>query len=169
MILTSPTAIVLDESPLSLLTQRTGHDKGDECKNWYGRLVTFGHRFYVPEIADYELRRELIRIGKRTGDVTTIRRLDELNAVEVGRFLPVTTSDIRQAAEFWAQLRAHGRGGADPKALDADVLIAAQGIALESMLTGRYMVIVATENARHFETIPNINAAVWSEIEVGSR
>ena len=39
MILPAPTALVLDETPLSLLTQKTGHAQGDLCKAWYARLL----------------------------------------------------------------------------------------------------------------------------------
>jgi hypothetical protein len=53
-------------------------------------------RVIVPGIADYELRRELIRAGK-TSD---LRRLD---AVRSGfEFDPITQAALDKAAELWA-------------------------------------------------------------------
>ncbi|MEX2261699.1 MAG: hypothetical protein WD696_07095 [Bryobacteraceae bacterium] len=45
----------------------------------------------IPEIADYEVRRELLRAGKEKG----LGRLDAL---------PITTPVMLKAAEFWATL-----------------------------------------------------------------
>lgn len=56
-------------------------------------------RVLAPEIADYEVCRELLRAGKQGG----ISHNDQFNAT-VG-YLPLTTATMRQAAEFWAQPR----------------------------------------------------------------
>lgn len=45
-----------------------------ECKAWLKQVVLGGAAVYVPEIADYELRRELLRMKS----AESIRRLDEL-------------------------------------------------------------------------------------------
>ena len=151
MTLTAPTAIVLDETPLSLLTQKLGHGEGDACKSWYAGLEEAGHRFYVPEIADYELRRELLRAGK----TAAVNRLDVFNAAEADRYLPLTTADVRQAAQLWALARNAGRVGAPPDALDGDVLIAAQALRLNA-------VVVATANVSHLAHL--VVSALWSDI-----
>lgn len=100
MILPAPTALVLDETPLSLLTQTTGHAQGDACKAWYARLDRAGSRFYVPEVADYELRRELLRSGK----TASLLRLDAFLAAEADRFLPLSTPAMRLAASLWSDI-----------------------------------------------------------------
>lgn len=158
MRLTQLTAVVLDESPLSLLTQRPGHSLGDACWNWYAALEAAGHRFYVPEIADYELRRELLRSGR----AASVLRLDTFNVVETDRYLPLTTADVRLAASLWAQARNAGRTGAPPEALDGDALIAAQALSLPLPALGRAGVIVATENVGHLSAFTR--AALWSDI-----
>jgi len=56
----------------------------------------------VPEIADYEVRRELLRANKKLG----IQRLDTLKAT-IG-YLPLTTAAMLKAAEFWAIARNAG-------------------------------------------------------------
>ena len=74
----------------------------------------------IPEIADYEIRREILRAEKIEG----LRRLDAL--VEALEYIPLTTAMMRQAAAFWAETRKQGRPTADDKALDGDVILAAK-------------------------------------------
>jgi hypothetical protein len=94
----------------------------------------------VPEIADYEVRRELTRAGKVRG----IGRLDHL-----GRLLGLVPSSgavLREAAELWAKARLEGYPTAEDKALDADVILAATAVL--ATREGRE-VIVATGNVGH--------------------
>ena len=105
----------------------------------------------VPEIADYEVRRELIRARRSVG----IDRLDAfINRVE---YLAITTSAMRQAAEFWAEARQQGRPTAADPALDGDVILAAQAATLS-----RDRVIVATTNVRHLSRF--VPAELWSDM-----
>ncbi len=94
----------------------------------------------LPEIADYEVRRELLRANKLVG----IRRLNELKATLI--YLPITTLVMLKASELWAEARRAGRPTADPKALDGDVILAAQAILVAS--EGNE-VIIATTNFSH--------------------
>jgi hypothetical protein len=153
------TAIVLDETPLSLITMKSGHAQGDACKAWYAALDAAGHRFYVPGIADYELRRELIRSGKRT----SIVRLDAFNSAEVDRYLSLTTGQVRFAAQLWATARNAGSAGASDAALDGDVPIAAQALTLAPATYGLQALIVASENVRHLSHM--VSTALWSDIQ----
>lgn len=156
--LAAATAIILDETPLSLLTQKRGHALGDRCREWYAALSHAGCRFYVPEIADYELRRELLRSGRDA----SVRRLDQFNNAFADRYLPLSTADVRLAAQLWAAARNRGRAGASAEALDGDVLIAAQAIRLEPTAHGLAGVIVATANVAHFAALTDV--ALWSGI-----
>jgi predicted nucleic acid-binding protein len=103
-------------------------------------LLARGVRVLIPEIADYELRRELLRAEKIEG----LRRLDAL--VEALEYIPLTTAMMRQAAAFWAETRKQGRPTADDKALDGDVILAAQVVVTA---TADDEGIVATENVGH--------------------
>src|SRR6266487_3378313 len=97
--------IVLDSGPLGLVTKRPGQSVPvDECQQWALDLSDAGHAIHVPEIADYEVRRELIRIGNSAG----LDRLDRFNKAEPGRYLPIMTAVIRVAAAFWAESRKRG-------------------------------------------------------------
>lgn len=56
--------VLLDTVVLGLATNVKGAVNGPVLK-WINRLMGEGNQPYVPEIADYELRRELIRIGSK--------------------------------------------------------------------------------------------------------
>jgi predicted nucleic acid-binding protein len=98
----------------------------------------------VSEVCDYELRRELLRIGA----TRSIARLDELGR-EL-RYLPVTSATWRAAARLWAMTRRAGRPTADGARLDGDVLIAAQARAEGAT--------IVTTNPRHFELLADARA-----------
>jgi hypothetical protein len=79
---------------------------------------------YLPEIADYELRRELLRMKSSE----SIKRLDGLKTRL--RYAPIVTEAMLSAAALWAAARSAGRPTADEKALDADAILAAQSTLL---------------------------------------
>jgi hypothetical protein len=153
--LTVARIVVLDRGPLGLASKPRGKPDRDRCRKWIQDLAAVGGRVVVPEIADYEVRRELLRVGATAG----IGRLDRL--IGVLQFDPITTPAMRQAAAFWALTRQAGLVTADPHALDADCILAAQA----SLLGGPADVItIATSNVRHFMALPGINAQVWDTI-----
>ena len=140
--------ILLDASPLGMISNPSATPANLECYNWLESLIISGCRVIVPEIADYEVRRELIRAGKTRG----LARLDLLkNTLD---YLPLTTALMLKAAEIWAQARNQGTPTADAKALDCDVILAAQALA-----TGG---IVATENVGHLSLF--VEAKDWRDI-----
>ena len=59
--------IILDAGPLGLLTNPKRTAKTIACQKWLQALVAAGHRVLVPEITDYEVRRELLRAKKVKG------------------------------------------------------------------------------------------------------
>ena len=113
--------------------------------------ISGGATVVVPEIADYEVRRELIRARRTAG----IARLDAfIGQVE---FLPIETAAMRQAAAFWAEARQQGQPTAADPALDGDVILAAQAATLD-----RPDVIVATTNPKHLSRF--VEADLWIDI-----
>ena len=54
-------AILLDCGPLSLAANPKSSPAGSACNRWLEAKVLDGVRIYVPEIADYEVRRELLQ------------------------------------------------------------------------------------------------------------
>jgi predicted nucleic acid-binding protein len=118
--------------------------------NWVEALQPI---LVVPEIADYEVRRELLRLDL----ALSVRRLDVL--VARARYQPLSTPIMRRAARLWAQIRQQGRPTADPHALDADVILAAGAVELSER---GHEVIVATDNARHLSLF--VDARHWADI-----
>jgi predicted nucleic acid-binding protein len=142
---------MLDTGPLGMVTNpKTSSAICQECKLWLDDLPLKGYEVMLPEIADYELRRELLRVGKVAG----IRRLDQLKAAITYR--PITTEVMLKAAKLWAEARRRGRPTADPKALDGDVILAAQAILVAD--EGNE-VIVATTNLGHLSQF--VDAREW--------
>ena len=143
--------VMLDTGPLGMVTNpKTSSAICQECKLWLDDLPLKGYEVMLPEIADYELRRELFRVGKVTG----IRRLDQLKAAITYR--PITTEVMLKAAELWAEARRRGRPTADPKALDGDVILAAQA---RLVADEGNEVIVATTNVGHLSQF--VDAREW--------
>lgn len=147
--------IVLDAGPLGLLMQRRGLPVAEVSRSWAARRVGKGDSVLVPEIADYEVRRELLRLNHDQA----IQRLDSFNTAFAGRYLPLTTASVWRAAELWADVRKRGVPTADPKELDADVIVAAQ------CLTSGFPIadlIVATTNPVHLARF--VTAELWQNI-----
>ena len=147
--------IVLDSGPLGLLSHPTPHGAGHDAQQWARRHIAAGVRFVVPEIADYEVRRELIRARKDLG----IARLNEL--CDGLAYQPLSTPVLRAAAELWALARNEGYPTAHDAALDGDVILAAQARGLQSAESSE-LVVVATTNVAHLERF--VDAMHWTEI-----
>jgi predicted nucleic acid-binding protein len=112
-------------------------------------------RFIVPEVVDYELRRELLRLG----NVRALSQLDAFILAEHDRYLALTTRAMRLAAELWARSRRQGMPTADPHALDIDVLLSAQ---ILSHSVARSDFVVATSNVAHLSLF--VPAKSWNLI-----
>ena len=82
--------IALDAGPLGLIMQRKGIPTADACKAWLAKQIAAGTRILVPEIADFEVRRELVRLGH----ANAVARLDAFNDSAADRYLPLTTGAI---------------------------------------------------------------------------
>jgi len=145
--------VVLDTGVLGLVTHPSKKSEPRECKEWLKTLLQQDVAFYVPEIADYELRRKLLHLDLSRAVV----RLDALKAA-IG-YLPITTAAMMKAAELWASARKAGIPTADPKALDADVILAAQTVLLGQLA---HDPIVATTNVGHLDRF--IDARRWQDI-----
>jgi predicted nucleic acid-binding protein len=99
--------VLLDAGPLGMITNPKSSPENEDCKNWLAHLVYNGGEIVIPEIADYEVRRELLRADKERG----LGRLDALKGML--RYAPITTAVMLKAAEFWATARKKGRQSAD--------------------------------------------------------
>ncbi len=145
--------ILLDAGPLGLITNPRASQETRDCNLWLESLVLKGVQVRIPEIADYEVRRELLRGDKFKG----IKRLDDLQ--QYLDYVPLMTKTMLKAAQFWAQVRKQGIPTADNKALDGDVILAAQATIIKD--EGNE-VIIATTNVGHLSRLAN--AKEWRNI-----
>jgi predicted nucleic acid-binding protein len=146
--------IVLDSGPLGMVTNPKAKGIPLDCQMWLKSLLRRGERIIIPEIADYEVRRELLRAGL----LKSVHRLDNLK--QMLEYIPIQTDTILLAANLWAEARKIGQPTADPKALDGDVILAAQARLLCNDTTEA---IVATTNVAHLSRF--ITALDWQSIE----
>jgi predicted nucleic acid-binding protein len=128
-----------------------------EIHNWLRSILYKRYRVVLPEISDYEVRRELLRANKSAG----IERLNQFKRQFQQRsdYLPLNTNIMLQAAELWATARQKGKPTADPHALDGDVILAAQAMSV-AMID---QTVIATTNVSHLSLF--VDAREWSNIE----
>lgn len=146
--------ILLDTGVLGNVTNpKAKNSNNSNCLDWLISLQSREYEVAIPEISDYELRRELLRANKFNG----ICQLDLLKSQFI--YLPITTPTILLAARLWAEVRQSGQATADPKSLDGDVILAAQAMLQVQQV---YEVIVATTNVKHISRF--VDARLWTDI-----
>jgi len=138
-----------------LLGQGTQPRLFADQKQWFAQLGLRSRTVLIPDIVDYEIRRELLRAGK----IGSIQRLDKFCAT--WGTVPISTEALQRAAVLWADSRRQGRVTSPPQALDADIILAAQAQLLAEQ--ERTPVIVATTNVRRLSWF--VDARRWSEID----
>lgn len=143
--------ILLDSYPPGALSHPTP-DVG--IIQWAADCQAAGHEIYVPEVIDYEVRRELLRARKNAG----VSNLDALKTAF--QFLPINSAAMLLAADLWAKSRQSGLPTGDPKKLDIDVILAAQALTLGVPASD---LVVATSNVAHLARF--VPADLWNNIQ----
>jgi predicted nucleic acid-binding protein len=144
-------SIFLDSGVIGLITNPNLSEKGINCAKWLLSHISKGNQIIIPEIVDYEVRRELLRANKVKG----LAKLDEL--VDSLEYLPITTKSMRQAAAFWAEARQKGQPTASDKTIDADMILVAQIFVIDVQNK-----VIATTNVGHLSRF--VAADVWQNI-----
>jgi predicted nucleic acid-binding protein len=137
-----------------MITNPRATPQNEQCRQWLAALLASGVRVALPEIADYEVRRELLRARRLQG----IARLDQ--AKTTLEYLPLTTEAMLQAADLWAHARQQGQPTAPDLTLDADVILAAQALLLAQQ---GEPVVIATTNVGHLARF--VPAQLWQQIQ----
>jgi predicted nucleic acid-binding protein len=145
--------VLLDSGPLGLVTNPKASLETEACNLWLESLLATGTRVGVPAIADYEVRRELLRAKKTEG----LERLDHF--IQALEFVDLTTPMMRRAAQFWARARQMGKPTASDAALDGDMILSAQASLL---VEAGEDVCVATVNVKHLSLF--VQAREWRDI-----
>ena len=147
------TIFLLDASILGAVTNpKTNSLNVRECQSWFDRCLEKSTIFVLPEIADYEIRRELIRANKVNG----INRLDRLKSIL--QYQSIDTQTMLLASQLWAESRQRGTHTCDPRELDGDVILAAQAKQLEALC---YEIIIVTTNVGHLSQF--VTAKLWQD------
>jgi predicted nucleic acid-binding protein len=147
--------VVLDAGPLGLASKPPGKADAARCLSWIGGLLADNYVVAVPEIARYEVRRELVRVGATAG----LKRLDRLQASLL--FLPMSSEVMDEACSMWAHIRRAGVPTAPDDSLDGDAILAAQ---VRVAAPDWNRVVIATTNVDHLIRFPGINAMRWWEV-----
>lgn len=148
--------IVLDTGVLSAIVNPNAKSAEVRAmKQWAVRMRAAGHTFAIPSIAEYEVRRELVRKGASRSAAA----LDAFCSLPVNVFLPIADIILRRAAELWASARSAGKPTASNDALDGDVILCAQVLAAGF---APHSYVVATTNVRHLTLF--VEASEWQAI-----
>jgi predicted nucleic acid-binding protein len=143
--------VFLDSGPVWLLCRPPEEPETRAALAWLTALDDASVRVVLPEITDYEVRRELLR--RRA-----TRRLQNLDGLGlVTEYLPISTDAMRRAAELWATARQTGQPTAGDDTIDADMILIGQGQSLQLPDA-----IIATTNVRHLDRF--FPADIWSNI-----
>lgn len=142
--------VVLDSGPVGIITNPRNTLVASACRQWLGKLLAKGRRVILPEITDYEVRRELIR----RNSVNALINLDQLG--QRVEYMPLTTQIMRLSAELWTQARQRGLQTAADHSLDCDVILAAQALSLG------VPAVVASGNWAHLSRY--VSAQDWQTI-----
>ena len=151
--------IVLDTGPAGRACDNPKKSSVAEIQQWIFSFRQIRTLIVLPESVAYELRRNLLL---SPGGDASCRRLDDLT-VRGGPliYLPLTTPAMRMAAELWAEARRSGLGTSDPKALDGDVILAAQALCYVGQGDQLW---IATENQAHLSRYIGERARFWDQI-----
>jgi len=140
--------IFLDTGVLGLLVHVNEKMK-ESVVDWAITMLERGEELIVPEIADYELRRALLKIDS----TNSLKDLDKWNSTIT--YLPIRTDHMRKAAELWAQCRKENKPFAKDAALDGDVILIAQTLEFSGA-------VIATTNVGHLSQLAD--ARQWADI-----
>ena len=148
--------IFLDSGPLGIACGTSDKQAARSLRLWLGDEATAGTAIIVPEITDYEIRREPLAARP----TASIARLDELHDFP-GVYLPISTESMRLAANLRAGTRREGQATADVQSIDGDVILAAQALNYRSDADDWW---VATDNERHLSRYLGDRARSWQHI-----
>jgi len=140
---------ILDTGPLGMVTHPNAESKHKELLHRIKFALSRGCLVYIPAISDYELRRNYIL----EGFTESIKKLDSL--ISTLNYLPIDKSCWHRACELWATIRKSRTPTADNKALDGDVILAAQTAGIEG--------IVVTDNIKHLSLM--VETIRWKDLE----
>ena len=150
--------IFLDNGTLGVAARLPDDEEGDRCQAWIIAHVTGRELVIIPEPADNEVWRSLLKAGAREG----LERLDGLKTWGLLTYLPFSTEAMLRAAGMWADVRRRCLPTAGAEALDGATILAGQAVAYSGH---GEEVIIAIGNRRRFSRLAGIHRAdEWAKI-----
>ncbi len=143
-----------------MISNPKASEENDAIKEWAFSLLANGDIVVIPEIADYEVRRELIRADKTEG----IQSLDLFK--QSLEYLPINTEIMLDASRLWAEARKRGKPATNNLALDGDMILVAQARAASRLWadesTNGHTILVTT-NIKHLTHF--CDARLWRDVD----
>jgi len=156
--------VILDTVTITLLiTEASVSQEAKKCQEWFYKILSRGGYIVAPQICDYEVRRGLLLVVKRTGKSNS-QKIKNLNRLKESiEFLPCSQEILEKASEIWAENHYQGTPTASLQALDVDIIIGAHWQILKNQYPGRY-VVIATSNIKHLSIFAE--AQEWKNINL---
>lgn len=142
--------ILLDSAPLGYLCNPRNIEKTRFFKN---KLKDLEVILYLPEIIDYELRRNL----ELEGFSKSINLLDQFR--QRHQILWLESDDFLKAAELWSWCRKEGYATTENKGIDIDVILVSQAL---SQLRNFYKVIILTADIGDLSIFCELEINLWN-------
>ncbi|MGL5132214.1 MAG: hypothetical protein ACRC78_06775, partial [Planktothrix sp.] len=94
--------ILLDSAPVGLITNPKAMPLAVQCQQWFLSFSQRGYQVILPEIIDYEIRRELLKANKLSG----IRKLEELKSEIIYwlNSMNFYTVILKKSTDYWVSL-----------------------------------------------------------------
>lgn len=124
-------------------------------QQWLAHAQTGGDvEVVVSAAADYEARRGYLwKLASHPDGPKALARLDQL--CDLLGIYPIPLDVLRRAAQFWSEAKKGGYSTAEDRAIDWDVIVAAEATGLGA--------IVVTSNAGHISRY-GVDARDWGDI-----
>lgn len=148
--------IVLDSGPLGALANSQATPTSQAAHQWMIDRLAGGDIVVIPDIADYEVRRELVRARLHL----SVRQLNTLQ--NILHTIPISSEQLHEAADLWAKARNLGKPATTDQRIDADMILIAQTRAAAMLYKNKGNTLIATTNTKHLELFAD--AREWQEI-----
>lgn len=147
---------VIDSGPLGEIIKR--HPSADTIR-WIEFINENKIALRIPEIIDYETRRELILQGLK-GNIESYKSISNLTKYrQTNRLIPLEPSiTLTDACELWADLRFNSQPTADRKNIDVDVILVTQALSMKKDFDE---IIIVTGNLSDLRRFSHLGIKIW--------
>jgi toxin FitB len=141
--------IILDSAPLGFFCNPKNRDNYKKLSNF---VKSLNFSIGVPEIIDYELRRnlELENLQKSISLLSQFQQRRQLISLE--------SEDLIRAAELWAWCRKQGSTTTENKGIDIDVILVSQALSRKDFFN---KVVILTIDTGDLSVFCDLGLHLW--------